>query len=132
MIVVDSSAIVAIAFAEPESSEYADRIERNGNARLSAATYVEVSNVLEGRHGAAGRAMFEQVVGRLTRSGLGIVAFDPIQAEIAREGFRRFGKGRHPAGLNFGDCFAYGLAKALDAPLLFKGADFGKTDVKIA
>jgi ribonuclease VapC len=132
MIVVDSSAIIAIAFSEPNASEFAIRIQDDGDARASAATYVECSNVIEGRHGVPGRAMFEQTMARLTAFGMLVVAFDQAQAELAREGFRRYGKGRHPAALNFGDCFAYALAKALDAPLLFKGDDFDKTDVKRA
>lgn len=130
MIVVDSSAMAAIAFDEAEAQQFAECIEVDGEARLSAANYLEFSNVLEGRHGASGQAMFEQHMTRFRRAGLLIVAFDETQAELAREGFRRFGKGRHPAGLNFGDCFAYALARALDAPLLFKGTDFDKTDLK--
>lgn len=130
MIVADSSAIVAIAFFEPEAVEFFARIEQDKDARLSTANYLECSNVLEGRHGTPGRAMFEQTMIRLAEAGLTVVAFDEAQAELAREGFRRFGKGRHAAWLNFGDCFAYALAKALDAPLLFKGGDFAKTDVK--
>ncbi len=88
--------------------------------------------VCEGGEKAPGKALFESEFQLLATLGLAIVAFDEIQAELAREGFRRYGKGRHAAGLNFGDCFAYALAKALDAPLLFKGGDFAKTDVKRA
>jgi ribonuclease VapC len=75
--------------------------------------------------------MLDGAIAHFRAAGLLVVAFDEIQAELAREGFRRYGKGRHPAGLNFGDCFAYALAKALDAPLLYKGTDFGKTDIRI-
>jgi ribonuclease VapC len=130
VIVVDSSAVVAIALREAEADHFAQVLETNGDARMSAATYLETSNVLEGRHGASGDAMFQQVMKRLRDVGLCLVAFDETQAELARDGFRRYGKGRHPAGLNFGDCIAYALAKALDAPLLYKGGDFDKTDLK--
>lgn len=129
MIVIDSSAVVAIAHDEPEALHFLQAIDTDGSARMSTANYLETSNVMEGRHGASGEAMLVQVVRRLRLAGLRFVAFDQLQAELAREGFRRFGKGRHPAGLNFGDCFAYALAKALDAPLLFKGDDFAKTDL---
>jgi ribonuclease VapC len=132
MIAVDSSAIIAIAFSEPEAQRFAAFIEADRDARLAAPNYVETSNVMEARHGASGQAMFEHVLERLRNAGLQIVAFDGLQAELARAAFRRYGRGRHAAGLNFGDCFAYALAKALDAPLLFKGGDFGKTDVKRA
>lgn len=74
--------------------------------------------------------MFESELALLATLGLTVVAFDDTQAELAREGFRRYGKGRHPAGLNFGDCFAYALARALDAPLLHKAADLDKTDLR--
>lgn len=130
MIVVDSSAIVAIALAEAEARRFAEAIETDGDPRLSAANCVEASLVMEGRHGASGRVMLDGLISRLRQAGLTIVALDEVQAELAREGFRRYGKGRHAAGLNFGDCFAYALAKALDAPLLYKGGDFDKTDIK--
>lgn len=132
MIVLDSSVIVALAQGEPEAEHFSTRISEDGAAHVSTANYLEASSVLEGRHGAPGRMMFETIVAQLQQAGLATVAFDRVQAELAREGFRRYGKGRHPAGLNLGDCFAYALAKALDAPLLFKGGDFAKTDVACA
>jgi ribonuclease VapC len=130
MIAVDSSAMVAIVLAEPEALSFARTIEGDGEARLSAANYVETSIVVEGRFGASGQALLDGHMMRFRRAGLTLVATDETMAELARDGFRRFGKGRHPAGLNFGDCFAYALAKALDAPLLYKGGDFDKTDLK--
>jgi ribonuclease VapC len=130
MIVIDSSAIVAILFSEVEAQRFAELIEADGEARLSAANFVEISNVIESRHGLSGRLILDGAIAHFRAAGLLVVAFDEIQAELAREGFRRYGKGRHPAGLNFGDCFAYALAKALDAPLLYKGTDFGKTDIR--
>lgn len=133
MIVLDTSVIVAIAFDEPERQSFEAAIRGDNDVRLSTASYVEASHVLEGRHGAAGRMTLDAIIERLTSvDGLSLVAFDSIQAELARDAFRRFGKGRHPAALNFGDCFAYALAKALDAPLLYKGGDFDKTDLKRA
>lgn len=132
MIAIDTSAVIAIALGEPDGPDLAKKIEDDGEAVLSAASYVEISVVLEGRFGAMGRLMLEAAERKLRDAGVAVVAVDQSMAELAREGFRRFGKGRHPAGLNFGDCFAYALAKALDAPLLYKGADFGKTDVKRA
>ncbi len=131
MIVIDSSAIVAILFSEVEAQRFAELIEADGEARLSAANFLEISNVVESRHGLSGRLILDGAIAHFRAAGLLVVAFDEIQAELAREGFRRYGKGRHPAGLNFGDCFAYALAKALDAPLLYKGTDFGKTDIRI-
>lgn len=130
MIALDSSVVVALAQGEPEAGHFSDLIVKDGAAHISTANYVEASNVLEGRHGAAGRMMFETIIDQLQRAGLATVALDVDMAELAREGFRRYGRGRHPARLNFGDCFAYALAKALDAPLLYKGGDFDKTDVK--
>ncbi len=132
MIAVDSSAIMAIVLAEPEAVSFAQAIEGDGEARLSAANYVAIANVIESRFGASGQALFDGYMARFRRAGLTIVALDETQAELAREGFRRYGKGRHRAGLNFGDCFAYALAKALNAPLLFKGTNFAKTDLKQA
>lgn len=130
MIVLDASALVAIALREPEADDFITRIGTDGQTCLSTANYVEVSLVLEGRAGAVGRSSFEALINDLRSIGMNVVAFDETQAELAREGFRRYGKGRHPAGLNFGDCFAYALAKALDAPLLYKGGDFDQTNVK--
>lgn len=130
MIAIDSSAVVAIVLAEAEAHHFAKIMEEDGDARLSAANYVETANVIEGRFGASGAALLDGYMARFRVAGMTVVAFDETQAELAREGFRRYGKGRHPAGLNFGDCFAYALAKALDAPLLYKGADFDKTDLR--
>lgn len=132
MIVLDSSVIVALAQGEPESDHYNSLVSADGASHISAANYLEASIVLEGRHGVTGKMLFDTVVDQLQRVGLATVPFDGAMAELARDGFRRYGKGRHPAGLNFGDCFAYALSKALDAPLLYKGREFDKTDVKRA
>lgn len=130
MICVDTSAVVAIVRGEPERTQFMSAIEGADRSSISAANYLESSLVCEGGDKAPGKILFESEFALLARLGLTIVAFDETQAELAREGFRRYGKGRHPAGLNFGDCFAYALAKALDAPLLYKGSDFDKTDLR--
>ena len=130
MICVDSSVVVAIVKGEPERMRFIAAIADAQRSVISAANYLESAMVCEGGEKAPGRALFESEFALLARLGLTMVAFDDEQAELAREGFRRYGKGRHPAGLNLGDCFAYALAEALDAPLLFKGGDFQKTDVK--
>jgi ribonuclease VapC len=130
MIVVDSSAVVAIVKGEPERIDFLNRLRAAEEARISAVNYVESSMVCEGGQGAPGRALFERAFAILAQLGLQITSADRAQAEGAREAFRRYGKGRHPAKLNMGDCFAYALAKTLDAPLLFKGDDFGHTDIR--
>jgi ribonuclease VapC len=130
MIVIDTSVIVAIALREPEADDFVHAIATDREGRISCASYVEAGNVMEGRFGPIGRAEFDQVMVELGLLGVLAIDVNLPMAELAREGFRRFGKGRHPAGLNLGDCFAYALARALDAPLLFKGKDFAKTDVQ--
>ncbi len=127
MIVLDSSALVAILRDEAERSDFIDAVIDDGNPRISSATYLEASMVMELRFGDRGSRELDALLGEI---GVEIVPFDEAQAKIARDAFRRYGKGLHRAALNLGDCFAYALAKALDAPLLFKGRDFALTDVK--
>ena len=129
MIVIDSSALVAILRDEPERRPFIDAIVDHGEPRLSAATYVEASMVMELRLGDRGGREIDVLI---EDAGIAIVPVDQAQATLAREAFRRFGKGRHRAALNFGDCFVYALAKTLDAPVLFKGDDFALTDLKHA
>ena len=129
MIVIGSSALVAIIRDEPERRAFVDAIVDHGEPRLSAATYVEASMVMELRLGDRGGREIDVLMEDV---GVVIVPVDQAQATIAREAFRRFGKGRHRAVLNFGDCFVYALAKVLDAPVLFKGNDFALTDLKRA
>jgi ribonuclease VapC len=124
-VVVDTSAIVAILFDEPEQERFAHLIEEAPLCLLSAASRVELTCVVEGRKGEVGRRDLDRF---LARAPLEIVPVTPDQAELACEAFRRYGKGRHAAALNIGDCFAYALAKATGEPLLFKGADFPLTD----
>ena len=124
--VIDSSAIVAILFDEPERDLFTQLIEDAGSRLVSAVNRVETAFVVEGRKGFAGRERLDRFF-RLT--GAEIVSATPEQAEAAVEAFRRFGRGRHPARLNIGDCFAYALARTTTEPLLFKGSDFGQTDI---
>lgn len=124
--VVDASALVAILLDEPERAAYNAAIAGSVVRLVSAATLVEASLVIESRKGANGRAELDRFV---LRARLDVVAFDARQADAARNGWRRFGKGRHPAALNLGDCFSYALAKCMGEPMLFKGTDFTLTDI---
>lgn len=124
--VIDTSALMAILLDEPERREFNEKIEADPKRLLSAASFVETALVIEARLGEAGGRELDLL---LYRAGVEVVPVDADQAEIARRAFRQYGRGRHPAGLNFGDCFAYALVKATGEPLLFKGDDFGRTDV---
>lgn len=126
--VLDTSALLAIFLGEPERRSFLNAIANDPKRLLSAANILEAGIVLEARKG--------EVAGReldlfLHQASIEIVAVDPEQAEVARQGYRAYGKGRHAAGLNFGDCFAYALAKVSGEPLLAKGNDFGLTDLKL-
>lgn len=127
--VVDTSALVAILFGEPDAKLFAEALDAAPLRLLSAVTRVELSFVVEGRKGAAGRADLELL---LRDGGFDVASVTPQQADIAVDAFRRFGRGRHRAGLNIGDCFSYALAVASDHPLLFKGDDFVHTDIRPA
>jgi ribonuclease VapC len=124
--VIDTSALLAILQDEPERRKFNEAIEMADSRRMSAATFVESSMVVESRFGAEGVRDLDRLI---ERAEVEIVPVDVQQARTAREAFARFGKGRHAAGLNFGDCFSYALARVLGEPLLFKGEDFGRTDV---
>ena len=127
--VIDTSALVAILLREPDAQRYAAALENASVRLLSAVNRVELSLVMEGRKGDAVR----QDVDALIRDGdIEIVAVTPSHAVLAIEAFRRFGKGRHRAGLNIGDCLSYALARATGDALLFKGDDFPHTDVEPA
>jgi ribonuclease VapC len=128
--IIDASALIAILRKEPEAPTYVRVIADAESRRISAVNYVEAAIVIDtGRNPIASRKFDEFV-----RTAKLIV--EPVterQARIAREAYRDFGRGSgHSAGLNFGDCFAYALAKSADEPLLFKGSDFSRTDVKPA
>lgn len=125
--ILDTSAMVAILYREPEASAFAQLIHDADLCRISVATYVELSMVIESQLGPEGMRQAEAFFRRA-----GIVT-EPVtldHGELARQAFLDFGKGRHKANLNYGDCFSYALAKATGEPLLFKGNDFGQTDVR--
>jgi ribonuclease VapC len=123
---IDASAIVAIAFNEPEAAAFESRIADDPVRLISAATVLEAAMVIETRLGEAGGSELDLW---LHKASIDIVAVDAEQADLARRAWRRFGKGRHPAGLNYGDCFSYALAATTQEPLLFKGDDFSRTDI---
>lgn len=127
--VIDTSALVAILLDEPERRAFNEKIEADPRRLVSAVTFVETALVIETRVGEAGGRELDLF---LHRANVETVPVDVDQAEIARRAFRRYGRGRHPAGLNFGDCFAYALVKTTGEPLLFKGDDFGRTDIVAA
>ncbi len=126
--IVDSSAVVAILRAEPDAPEFAAAITSARVKRISAANYVEAAAVIESGGDAIASRRFDDF---FRASNIAIEPVTPHQAEIARAAYRDFGRGRHKAGLNFADCFAYALAKEMDEPLLCKGNDFRRTDLKI-
>ena len=125
--IIDTSALVAILRDEPEAKDCALAIERNRNRGVSAANFFEAALVIDGSHDPVASRRFDELVKEAR------IAIEPVteaQARIAREAYRDFGKGSgHPAKLDFGDCFAYALAKTAGEPLLFKGDDFIHTDV---
>jgi ribonuclease VapC len=126
--VIDTSAVVAILFDEPDRSAITAAIELADARRMSAATFVEVSIVVEARYGPAGRQELDLL---LEHADVEVVPVDAGQARAARQAWSRFGKGRHPAALNLGDCFSYALAATEAQPLLCKGDDFRRTDIAI-
>ena len=126
--VIDTSAVLAIFLGESERRAFLDSILGAETRLISAATVLETGIVLEARRGEAAGREFDLF---LVRAKVEIIPVDGEQADIARSAWRKYGKGRHPAGLNFGDCFAYALAKSLNEPLLAKGADFALTDIEL-
>jgi ribonuclease VapC len=128
-VIVDTSAICAILFREPDASLYSEAVAAAETIRISAMTFVEATTVIEGRRATGAPMPIERWVAGV---GAEVCPITTETARIAQAGWRRFGKGRHKAGLNLGDCFAYALAMERDEPLLFKGDDFAQTDVKRA
>lgn len=124
--IVDSSAILAILFAEPDAADFARAISTAESCKISAVTFVEVAVVVEAHTQGKGSPQLDAL---LRRARITIEPVTEEQAHLARQAYADFGKGRHPAGLNFGDCFSYALAKASGQPLLFKGNDFSRTDI---
>jgi ribonuclease VapC len=128
-VVIDTSALVAILFGEPERDRFIGLLADADDPLISAATLVESSIVMLAKTGPDGIGDLDEL---LARAAVRCVAVDSEQARLAREAFTRFGKGRAPASLNYGDCFSYALARATDRSLLFKGDDFIRTDITIA
>lgn len=128
--IIDTSALIAILHLEPEARRLLEAIRAADRRAMSAATLVEVGIVAEALAGSEGARELDAA---LTRLKIEIEPLSESHASYARRAFRRYGKGQgHPAQLNFGDCFAYALAKATGEPLLFKGGDFAKTDIAVA
>jgi ribonuclease VapC len=126
--VIDTSALVAIFLAEPERQRFLEEIIAAETRLVSAASVLETGIVLEARRGEPAGREFDLFI---LRANLHIVPVDAEQADLARSAWRRFGKGRHSAALNFGDCFSFALAKSSGEPLLTKGTDFGLTDIEV-
>lgn len=127
--IIDSSVLVAVLLREPDARAFARVIRSAPARRLSAASYVELAAVVDGRRDAVLSSAIDEL---LARWRIEVVPFSVRQAQLAREAYQRFGRGSgHPARLNMGDCFAYALARDLGEPLLFKGADFALTDIEL-
>ena len=125
--IVDTSAVLAVLFGEPDAERYERAIAEASHCRMSVASFLETAIVLESRAGVAAQHELDVFMERAP------IELEPVtasHAQTARRAWRRFGKGNHPAGLNFGDCFAYALAEATREPLLFKGSDFTLTDIE--
>ena len=126
--VIDTSALLAILFNESDTEYFEAAIAADLTRLMSTASVLETSIVVEARLGEAGGQEFDLL---LQKAQITIVPFTAQQTEVARHAYRVYGKGRHVAGLNYGDCFAYALARATDEPLLFKGNDFSQTDITL-
>lgn len=124
--VIETSALVAMLTDEPEAQRFEAAVEADPVRLMSTASYLEAAIVVEQRFGEPGGRELDLW---LHRAGVDLVGVDADQADIARSAYRRFGKGRNRAGLNYGDCFAYALAKVSGEPLLYKGDDFAHTDI---
>ena len=127
--IVDTSVVIAVLRGESDAAEIAAALERADICRMSAVTYVEAAVVTDSNRNPVLSRRLDDL---LHDSRIQVESVTPRQAEIARYAYRDFGKGRHKAGLNLGDCFAYALAKATGEALLFKGDDFNHTDVEVA
>lgn len=124
--VVDSSSFVAVLLDEPEAEKFRRAMHNADFVFVSSVSYLETAIVISSRLGEAGLACLDEL---LDGVGAELIAFDELQTRLAAEAWQRFGKGRHPAKLNFGDCCSYALARHLEERLLFKGEDFPKTDI---
>jgi ribonuclease VapC len=125
--IVDASALLAILFQESEAVQFTNKLAEADNPRMSAVNYLEAAIRIDSQNNTVAAQAFDAFM------ELSAITIEPVsvsQMKLARLAYAQFGKGRHPAGLNFGDVFAYALAKERNEPLLFKGDDFGQTDVK--
>jgi ribonuclease VapC len=129
LIVVDTSALIAILKQEPEQAQFRQFLLETSDVRIAAPTKFELMMVA---HGLKLGDTNELVLGLLVETKIQVIPWTDRLADLAFDAFMRFGKGRHPAKLNFGDCMSYTLAKSLGAPLLYKGEDFSKTDISSA
>ena len=127
--VIDSSVLIAILLKEPEAEYFTKLLIDANSIYISAVSIVESSMVIEYKKGEQGATQFDELLKIITPT---VIAFDAQQASLARTAWRAYGKGRHPARLNFGDCCSYATAKHLNRPLLFKGNDFSQTDIEKA
>ena len=127
--IVDTSAIIAILFKEPDAQTYAGAISMADSCKISAANFLEAAIVVEVRAGTNGGRQFDAF---MLRTGMVVASVTEEHARLARQAYLDFGKGRHPAGLNYGDCFSYALSRESGEPLLFKGSEFPKTDIVAA
>jgi ribonuclease VapC len=127
--IIDTSALVAILFMEADQSYFEEKIAEAGGGRISAVSYLETGMVLTSHFERLAESALDEF---LIKAKIATAELDRKQAKVGLEAFRRYGKGRHRAGLNFGDCFSYALAKSAGEPLLFKGTDFGRTDIDVA
>jgi ribonuclease VapC len=127
--IVDSSALVAIMLLEPEALPFTRLIAQAAAPKISAPTLLETNMVLSGRRGFVAE---DRLKDYLAKARIATIPFTADHAAVARDAFMRYGKGRHPAGLNFGDCISYATARLEAMPLLFKGDDFRLTDVECA
>jgi len=128
-LILDTSAILAIVFREPEQDEFLRKIGAAPTVGVGVPTLVETTIILAARLGEQGRRLLSLMI---ERAGVVVISFDPPHSQLAIEAWLRFGRGRHPAGLNFGDCLAYATARLAGRPLLCKGDDFSKTDLALA
>jgi ribonuclease VapC len=124
--VLDTSALLALLLDEPEAEDFRAAVEDDATRLVSAATLLETALVIEARKGEAGG---RELDGLVHKADIAVVPVDAEHVAEARRAYRRFGRGRHAAGLNFGDLFAYALARTSGEPLLFKGDDFARTDI---
>jgi ribonuclease VapC len=127
--VVDTSAVLSVLLKEPDAPLFLRKLYGAQSRHISSVSYMESSMVLMSRLGDSAAGTLDRM---LQRAGIEIAPVSVDHAKTAREAFRQYGKGRHPASLNFGDCFSYALAKSTTEPLLFKGQDFSLTDIGIA